>query len=80
MDAPGLEFKKDNIGYSEVSFLDFGIKIEPKKNNIQLYCEKDDFPFPIPVMLLHSSSIPSDMFYFAFRAEILRTACTTSKC
>ena len=72
--------EKENIDYSEGSFLDFNMKIEHHKSNIQLFDKRDDFAFAIVRMSHLTSNIPSKIFYSAFIGKILPTAPTTSIC
>jgi len=75
---PELELKKENIGYSEGTFLDLMIGIRDNKFFISLYDKRDTFPFAIVRMPHLDSNIPSKIFYSAFGGEILRFARNTS--
>ena len=75
---PELELKKENVDYSEGSFLDLQIKIINNRFSTSLYDKRDGFPFSIVRMPFLCSNIPSNMFYSAFGAEILRIARTTN--
>ena len=75
---PELELKKENVGYTEGTFLDLMINIRDDKFVISLYDKRNTFPFSIVRMPYLESNIPSKMFYSAFGSEILRFARNTS--
>ena len=69
-----LELGRENVDSSEASFLDLQIKIEQGKFLVGLFDKRDNFPFKIVRMPFKSSNLPSNMFYSAIGAEILRIA------
>ena len=69
-----LELGKENKDNYEASFLDLQIKIENGKFLVGLFDKRDDFPFSIVRMPYKSSNLPSNIFYSAIGAEILRIA------
>ena len=56
------------------------IKIKSNRFLVSLYDKRDDFPFSIVRMPYLHSNVSSEITYWAFSANILRTARTTTTC
>ena len=75
---PEPVLKMENLGNDDESFLNLLIKKQNNKFSFQFYDMKYDFLSSRVRMFYLRSNIPSKMFYFTYRSEILRTIRTTS--
>ena len=69
-----LLLNKENTSNSQASFLDIDVTINNNKFVTSLYDKRNAFPFSIVKMPHKCSNIPSNIFYAAIGAEILRIA------
>ena len=74
---PELELNVEHSGDS-VSFLDLNIGKKDGQLTMTLFDKRDDFPFSIVRMPFSSSNMPTNMFYSAIGAEILRISRVSS--